>query len=126
MNKRLLFIGGILNGLFTVFHVLLGWQIHLTPGLSLQHRVLMQMLNVGGILMVAFATVVSLFYTRDLIGTGLGKATMILIALFYTSRAVEEVVLAPDFSPLIFGVCLIVAIVYGLAIAGTIRKPEVN
>jgi hypothetical protein len=85
----------------------------------------MQMLNVGGILMVAFATVVSLFYTRDLIGTGLGKATMILIALFYASRTVEEVVLAPDFSPLIFGVCLIVAIVYILAIAGTLRKPEI-
>ena len=56
--------------------------------------------------------------------TGLGKTTMILIALFYATRAAEEIVLAPYFSPMIFGVCLAVAMVYALAVAGALRKPK--
>lgn len=124
MNNRLLFVGGILNGFFTIFHIWLGWQIQMMPGLSSDHRALMQMLNVGGILILAFATFVSLWCKRDLITTGLGKTTMILIALFYASRALEEIVLAPSFSPLIFGICLAVSIVYILVMVGVLRQSE--
>jgi hypothetical protein len=123
MSKRLLLIGGVFNALFTIFHIWLGWQIQLIPDLSPDYKALMQMLNIGVILAIAFATFASLFCTHDLMTTGLGKTSMILIALFYATRAVEEIVLATEFSPVIFGICLAVAVVYILAIAGTLRKP---
>lgn len=125
MNKRLLLVGGIFNAFFTVFHIWLGWQIQLLPGLLPEIKALMQMLNVAGILTIAFATFASFFCVEDLVGTGLGRATIILVALFYAIRAAEEIILAPEFSPVIFGVCLVVAMIYTLAIAGTIRKPVI-
>ncbi len=123
MSKRLLFIGGVMNGFFTLFHIWLGWQIQILPELSPDYKALLQMLNVGVTLTIAFATCVSFFCARDLLTTGLGKTTLGLIALFYASRAAEEIVLAPSFSPLIFGLCLAVALVYLLAIAGARRTP---
>jgi hypothetical protein len=124
MSKRLLLIGGIMNGFFTVFHIWLGWQIQMLPDLLPDYKALMQMLNVAGVLVIAFATFVSFFCARDLLTPGLGKATLILIALFYATRAAEEIVLAPNFSPMIFGICLVVAIVYILAVAGAPRKSD--
>ena len=124
MSKRLLLIGGVMNGIFALFHIWLGWQIQMLPDLLPDYKALIQMLNVGGILTIAFATFVSFFCTDDLMTTGLGKTTMILIALFYATRAAEEIVLAHNFSPMIFGVCLAVAMVYVLAVAGALRKPE--
>jgi hypothetical protein len=122
MSKQLLLTGGIFNCIFTFFHIWLGWQIQLMSGLLPDYKALMQMLNVGVILIVAFATFVSLFCARDLMTTGLGKTTTILIALFYATRAAEEIVLSPSFSPIIFGVCLVVAIVYVLAIIEVFHK----
>ena len=123
MSKRLLLIGGVMNGFFTVFHIWLGWQIQLIPDLLPDYKALMQMLNVGVVLVIAFATFVSFFCVRNLLTTDLGKTTMILIALFYAIRAAEEIILAPSFSPMIFGICLVVAMIYVLAIAGAARKP---
>jgi hypothetical protein len=123
MSKRLLLIGGVFNALFTIFHIWLGWQIQLIPDLLPDYKALMQMLNVGVVLVIAFATFASLLCTHDLITTGLGKTTIILIALFYAMRAAEEIVLATEFSPVIFGICLAVAVIYILTIAGTLRKP---
>lgn len=123
MSKRLLLVGGCLNAFFTVFHIWLGWQIHILPELSPDIEALMQMLNVAGILTIAFAAFASFFCMDDLLSTSLGRATIILVVLYYATRAVEEIILAPQFSPVIFGVCLLVAMVYLLVIAGTVRKP---
>ncbi len=125
MSKRLLLIGGVMNGFFTLFHLWLGWQIQILPDLLLDYKVLMQMLNVGVVLVIAFATFASFFCIRDLLTTSLGKATLALIALFYATRAAEEIILSPAFSPLIFGLCALVAIVYVLAMAGIWREPVV-
>jgi len=126
MSKRLLLIGGVMNGFFTVFHIWLGWQIQLIPELLPDYKALMQMLNVGVVLVIAFATIVSFFCVRDLLTTSLGKTTMILIALFYATRAAEEIILAPSFSPMIFSICLVAAVLYILAIAEAARKPDVT
>jgi ABC-type phosphate/phosphonate transport system permease subunit len=123
MSKRLLLVGGSVNGIFTAFHIWLGWQIQMLPDLLPDYKALMQMLNVGVVLMIAFATFVSFFCRRDLLTTNLGKTTLILIALFYTVRAAEEIFLATSFSPVIFGICLAVALIYLQAIIGALRKP---
>lgn len=125
MSKRLLLAGGIFNAFFTVFHIWLGWQIQMLPALLPEYKSLMLMLNVAGILTIAFATFASFFCVDDLLGTGLGRATIVLVVLFYAARAIEEIILAPQFSTVIFSVCLAVAIIYMLAIAGAIRKPVV-
>jgi len=125
MSKRLLLVGGIFNAFFTVFHIWLGWQIQLLPGLLPEIKALMQMLNVAGILTIAFATFASFFWVEDLLNTGLGRTTIILVALFYATRAMEEIILSPEFSPVIFGVCILVAMIYMLAIAGSVRKPVI-
>jgi hypothetical protein len=123
MSRRLLLVGGFFNTLFTLFHVWLGWQIQMLAGLLPEYKSLMLMLNVGGILTIAFATFASFFCMEDLLNTRLGKATVILVALYYTTRAIEEIILSPEFSPVIFGVCLLVAMVYVLVIVGAVRKP---
>ena len=61
MSKRLLLIGGVMNGIFALFHIWLGWQIQMLPDLLPDYKALIQMLNVGGILTIAFATFVSFF-----------------------------------------------------------------
>jgi hypothetical protein len=126
MSKRLLLIGGVFNALLTFFHLWLGWQIQLIPDLLPDYKALMQMLNVGVILILAFATYTSWFCISDLLTTALGKTTTLMIALFYAARAGEEIILAPEFSAVIFGICLAVAVIYLLALAGALRKPVVE
>lgn len=112
MNKGLLIAGGIFNAFFTLFHIFMGWQIQMVPTLTEDVRALLQMLNVGVVLIVSFAAYVSFFHKSELVETRLGKSLLVLIALFYTARAVGEIILSPAFSPVIFGICLIVAGVY--------------
>ncbi len=112
MDTWLLRIGGIWNGFFTLFHILSAVGIQTAPGLSPDIRALLQMLNVGLILMLAFATFASFACERDLLTTRLGRATIVLIALFYGVRVAEEIVISPAFSPLIFGLCLVAAVIY--------------
>lgn len=83
---------------------------------------LMEMLAVGGTLMIAFATWASLCPSKDMLGTRLGTGTIVFIILIYLSRAVEEIVIAPDFSPLIFGACLLMVAVYTGVLLGP-RRP---
>ena len=112
MNKVLILAGGGLNALFAVLHVWLGWEIHLIRTLPPGYKALMEMLNVGGTIFIAFFAYTSFFCLRDLLGTALGKAVLFVAFLLYTSRAIEEVIIAPRFSPLIFVPCLIVGAVY--------------
>lgn len=112
MNKPLLITGGILNALLTLFHICLGREIQSYPDLSFDARAIMHMLNVGVIMILAFAACASFFCREELVSTPLGRMTLILIVIFYIVRALEEVILAPDFSAAIFGVCLLVALDY--------------
>lgn len=122
MAKRLIFIGGIINVLFTVFHFWLGWQIYSLEGILPGHKALMLMLNTGGILIIGFAAFASLFCMDDLVSTKLGKSTLLLVILIYASRALEEIIISPVFSIVIFASCLAVAAIYALALTATMRK----
>jgi hypothetical protein len=124
MNKNLLFAGGLLNGLFTLFHLFLGWQIQGLTSLPPAQQAMMQELNMGSLLMLVLVTCASLFCASDLLTTWLGKTTLVIIALFYGARAAAEILIAPRFSPLIFGACLLVALLY-LLIIFSIRKTNV-
>ena len=116
MKQILLVIGGGLNVLFGLLHIWLGWEFHHATRLSPDDRALMEMLNVGAILFVFFFAYASFFCRREMLTTGLGKAVLALILLMYLSRAIEEVILSPTFSAIIFATCLLVAGVYLAAI----------
>jgi hypothetical protein len=72
----------------------------------------MAMLNAGGTLMIVFFAAASFACASDLLATRLGKMVLALVSLLYDSRAVEEIVIAPRFSVVIFGVCVIIALIY--------------
>ncbi len=126
MKNRLLVIGGGFNVLFGLLHIWLGWELYRAAHLSPDDRALVEMLNVGVALSIFFFAYASFFCRRDLLSTALGKATLVLILLFYLARAVEEVILAPAFSAAIFVACLLVAGVYLAAMVWKEETPAWN
>jgi hypothetical protein len=111
MAKPLLIAGGILNTVFFLFHLFLGYQIHHLVQLTTPYRTLMEALNVGGVLFIFFFAYASFFHGKELLTTGLGRVVLLLVAALYISRAGEEFVLF-KFTPVIFGSCLLVGIIY--------------
>lgn len=122
MIKKMLLVGGIINVIFTIFHFWLGWQIYSLEGILPGHKALMFMLNAGGILIIGYAAFASLFCIDDLVSTKLGKSTLLLAIFIYASRALEEIIISPAFSIVIFDSSLAVAAIYALALAGVMRK----
>jgi hypothetical protein len=142
MRKTLVIIGGGINLILAVFHGYLGWKNHRvrTPGqgldpyprqavgngpggihgfteLSPDHRALMEMLNVGTLLFALFVALSSLLFLHDLLTTRLGTLTFLFAFLLLTGRAAGEIVFFPTFNAVIFTVCLLVAALYGVALA---------
>lgn len=112
MSKVLLIIGGIFNSLLAVFHVFLGYQIFQIKDIAEGYRALMLMLNAGGTLFIILFAVASLGYMQEMLTTKLGKLISLFVFLLYASRAVEEVIISPEFSLAIFAVCLVIAAIY--------------
>ena len=112
MRKNLLFAGGACNAVFTLFHIWLGWRIYHHSGLDPGRLVLMEMLNVGGILTIFLFTCISFFCMDDLVKTKLGKMILFFVFLFYGSRALEELFFAVRFNIVILLVCVFVGGLY--------------
>ncbi len=123
MNRILLRIGGVVNAFFVIFHVWLGYRIHTSPGITAGDRPLMEMLNAGGVLFILLFAVSSLCYAEEMLGTRLGRVVLLFVFLLYGSRAVEEIIIAPQFSPAIFIVCALLAGLYSV-LYFRIRNPE--
>jgi len=121
MSRALLIIGGILNTLFLLLHVVLGYQIHHLTQLAPPLRGLMQALNVGGVLFIFFFAFVSFFCQSELQQTRLGRTVLLLITVLYLSRAVEEFIL---FTPslLIFASCTVTGLLYLALLVLSIRQ----
>jgi hypothetical protein len=88
--RALLILAGLLNTAFVAFHVFLGVQITHWTTLPLMTRGLIETLNGGCTLVLAFLGFVFLVRGKEVMGTGLGAATLALGTLIYFSRAVEE------------------------------------
>lgn len=112
MNRILLRIGRVVNAFFVIFHMWLGYMIHTSPGIAVGNRPLMEMLNVGGVLIILLFAVSSICYVDEMLGTKLGRLMLLFIVLFNGSRAAEEIVISPGFSPVIFIVCALLAGLY--------------
>lgn len=122
MSKALLIVGGILNSLFFLLHLVLAYQINHLTQLAAPLRGLMEALSVGGVLFIIFFAFVSFFCQAELLQTRLGRTVLVLITALYLSRAVEEFIL---FTPslLIFLSCTVTGLVYLALLVLSLRTP---
>jgi hypothetical protein len=120
MTKALLVMGGILNTIFFLFHVLLGCQIHRLTDVSLKYRGLMEALNVTGVLFLFFFAYVSFFCGAELLGTRLGRTVLALVSALYLSRALEEFILFNS-NLTIFVACALLGAVYVVLLSCALR-----
>ncbi len=121
-------LGGLFNVAFAVFHVLFwrlfDWKRDLAS-LTFINRQVMQILNLCLTFAFLMFAYVSFFHTAELLGTGLGRALLLLISVFWFLRAVEQVIffrLRRTLSVAYFLTFLIGALLYAypwLAVRGT-------
>jgi hypothetical protein len=88
-------IGGIYNIGFAVFHLLFWklfrWREDLASLTSL-NRAVMQILNLCLTFAFVLFAFVSLFHSVEMVSTALGRSLLLLIAIFWFLRAVEQIV----------------------------------
>jgi hypothetical protein len=93
--ETIIMLGGIFNVAFAVFHVffwrLFDWKRDLAS-LSFINRQVMQILNLCLIFAFLMFAYVSFFHTAELLGTGLGRALLLLISVFWFLRAAEQAI----------------------------------
>jgi hypothetical protein len=112
MNKLLLRTGGVINALFFLFHIWLGWRIWHWTGVPEGLRALLEIFNVGGALFIAFFAYASLLRTKEVLETGLGRSVGVLVILLYAARVASEFVFQPKVQPAVVIACLVVVVVY--------------
>jgi putative effector of murein hydrolase len=115
MFKRLMITGGILNGLFFLFHVFVGYRIQHLTQLAAGYRSLLASFNVAGALFILFIAYASFFHHQDLLETKLGHTALAFASLLYLTRAAEEFVLF-KFDAAVFASCLPVGAIYAVAL----------
>jgi len=95
MKETLLFIGGLYNLAFAVFHIMFWkifkWKRNLRRLLPMD-RAIMQVLNIRLIYIFFVFAYISIFHQEDLISTQLGKVFIIVISLFWFMRAIEQII----------------------------------
>ena len=92
--QALLKVGGLYNLAFALLHLLFWWLLRWKeelPNLSPVNQALMQVLNLGVAFTLLIFGYISLAHTRELLVTPLGRALLMLIALFWLARAIEHV-----------------------------------
>jgi len=90
--RTLLIVAGVLNAAFVAFHIYLGLQITHWATLPALTRGIIETFNGGCTLLLVFLAFACLARGREVMGTGLGAATLALGAVIYLGRAVEEFV----------------------------------
>ncbi len=99
MQKEIwIYVCGMHSLLFAVFHMafwkLFKWKTELRK-LSELNRGIMQVLNIRLTFVFLLFAVLCFFYPRDLYTTGLGRALLAGISLFWLGRLVEQFIFFP-------------------------------
>jgi hypothetical protein len=113
MSKTLLNFGAVINLLFGAFHIWLVKIIQASDSFARapEMRPLMLVLNISTALLILLFAYASFFCKKDLLTTKLGKSILVLTALFYLLRAVEEIIFF-KFSFVIFTPCTLIGAMY--------------
>ena len=94
MAETFIRVGGLYNIAFALFHLLFWWLFNWKedlPKLSRLNEAFMQVLNLCVVFTFLIFGYISLAHTRELLVTPLGRALLMLIALFWLARAIEQV-----------------------------------
>jgi len=95
VDRTLIHVGGFFNLAFVVFHLLFWrifkWNTDLKQ-VSFLNRSIMQVLNLCLIWVFVIFGYVSLFHTDGLLATSLGHSLLVLMALFWLFRAIEQII----------------------------------
>jgi uncharacterized membrane protein YwzB len=93
--ETVLIIGSLYNLLFAVFHLLFWkifkWDMELSK-LSFLNRAVMQVLNLCLTFCFLLFSYISFFHTSELLTTELGHVVLIGIAIFWSLRAIEQII----------------------------------
>lgn len=93
--KQLLIAGGIYNLFFAVYHLffwkIFKWKTQLSH-LDFINNAIMQVLNLCLTFCFLIFSYVSLFHTSELLTTRLGHSLLTGIAIFWTLRAIEQII----------------------------------
>ncbi len=87
--------GGIYNIVLVIFHLLFwrifNWKEDLRS-LSFLNRAIMQVLNLSLTFAFIMFSYISLVHTKELMSTSLGQTLLVLMAVFWFARSVEQIV----------------------------------
>ena len=93
-SENIIFMGGIYNLGFVVFHIffwkIFKWNISLRKLNSIDKSTI-QVLNISLTLVFLIFAYISIFYSKELVSTNLGKSLLLLISLFWFARAVQQI-----------------------------------
>ena len=93
--ETLIKTGGFYTIGLVIFHLLF-WHIfnwkHELKQVSLLNRAIMQVLNISLIFAFIIFTYISLVHTDDLLTSALGHSLLVLMALFWLARAIQQIV----------------------------------
>jgi len=122
-RKTLVIIGGINLIFWGLFHLTfwnaLDWQNELVKLTEMNSNV-MQMLNIALVVLLSAFGFVMLFYRGEILNSALGKALLIIFALFWLARLIGE--FAFPGGSLIFGFVLFLCVMIYLIPAITFNK----
>ncbi len=109
--KTIILAGGAVNLLMGLFHIFLCYQIHVLYA-GMPFYPFLQMLAIGGAMLVLFLAGTSLLSPAELVSTNTGRLIVILNVVVYFSRIVEEFIFVAVPQPVIIGACLIPGALY--------------
>lgn len=93
--EKIIFIGGVYNLIFALFHLffwkLFHWQDEL-KSISFINRQIMQILNLCLTFVFFAIAYISFFHTNELLQEGLGHSLLIIFALFWFLRSIEQII----------------------------------
>ena len=93
-NETVLFIGGIYNLAFVIFHLLFykifNWKKDLAR-ITFINSAIMQVLNYSLTFIFLIFAYLSFFYSKEILTTHLGRVLLLSISLFWFFRAIEQI-----------------------------------
>lgn len=109
---RLIRTAGLVNALFVLFHLWLGWQFHHWSQLPAGLRGLLEIFNACGTLFILFLAIVGLAFAHEAAATALGRFTLWLGAALYAMRGSAEFIVTPQINLPIVATCYATALLY--------------
>ncbi len=131
MYKILLLIGGFLNLLLAIMHLMF-WKLFDWPGslktLSFENLNIMQVLNIHLAFVILAFAFFSIVFPDDLYETKLGRTILFTIFLFYILRIINEFIFwemrtIDSYMAVIF--CGIISVLYGIPLFKNKTKPVI-